>query len=557
MIILFEGTAYKPDSVINIIDSIYYTVPEKRGNDKVTINCVGYYYNTTLNEPVVILPKVFLSENNKAFGKYYAEDFICYREKNISLPHHIQKELEVLPIIIYQAINLYVKRHPDNGISEEGKIPVIVSNIGTKEVTIFDIVIKLFAFYKENKNILRGIQLRNHSSINKINWRKTINSKAAIIQEESLFYHDLYSKRRIINYDEILIKLFYSVLNSIKLKFNFSVSINSNYDLLKEHELENLYKNGKGTRLLKRIKNKYFTDKLLGLWKILYVYFDKTEKIEAKKYKNEILLIKNFNIVFEDMIDDLLSDVNIHSSLRKHKDNKQLDHIFLYQSLFGKDIYYVGDSKYYATGKYIESKSVYKQYTYAKNVIQHNIDLFNIERLNDNIKYRDNLTEGYNITPNFFITAYIPETYENNKAYLIRTDQSFPLNYHFRNRLFDRDTLILQSYRINFLFVLYSYTGRNQTLKNATGNSARILFRDNLIKDIESRYLFYRIEPFIDIEKFVSQFFCLLAGKIYRASDSDKFIILALEKEEYFREENQQILKEIHLYSFIENLELQ
>lgn len=40
-------------------------------------------------------------------------------------------------------------------------------------------------------------------------------------------------------------------------------------------------------------------------------------------------------------------------------------------------IYYIGDSKYYKRGNSLGKESVYKQFTYARNVIQWNIDLFN------------------------------------------------------------------------------------------------------------------------------------------------------------------------------------
>ena len=48
------------------------------------------------------------------------------------------------------------------------------------------------------------------------------------------------------------------------------------------------------------------------------------------------------------------------------------------------------------------------------NIIQYNIDLLNEtgSYYTENLRYRDKLTEGYNITPNFFIYGYIND-YKN------------------------------------------------------------------------------------------------------------------------------------------------
>ena len=93
--------------------------------------------------------------------------------------------------------------------------------------------------------------------------------------------------------------------------------------------------------------------------------------------------------------------------LKKNDDGKIIDHIYDYQSLIDtSNIFYIGDSKYYKSNSEVGNLSKYKQFTYAKNVIQFNIDLLNKDKketYKPKIRYRDQLTEGYNITPNFFI----------------------------------------------------------------------------------------------------------------------------------------------------------
>lgn len=55
-------------------------------------------------------------------------------------------------------------------------------------------------------------------------------------------------------------------------------------------------------------------------------------------------------------------------------------------------------------GHELGRESIYKQYTYARNVIQWNLDIFN--DFNETVKsshvrLRDEKTEGYEIIPNF------------------------------------------------------------------------------------------------------------------------------------------------------------
>ena len=57
-------------------DNLGDEVNLSRQNDKANIPYVGYYYNAKINDTVFILPKVFISENGKAFDRYNPEDII-------------------------------------------------------------------------------------------------------------------------------------------------------------------------------------------------------------------------------------------------------------------------------------------------------------------------------------------------------------------------------------------------------------------------------------------------------------------------------------------------
>jgi hypothetical protein len=229
------------------------------------------------------------------------------------------------------------------------------------------------------------------------------------------------------------------------------------------------------------------------MYALCEIYFSQTDKSSSKRKREDFLSVNNYNIVFEDMVDKLFSDelndteVNNVSlkDLKKNDDGKIIDHIYDYQSIIDtSNIFYIGDSKYYKSNSEAGKLSKYKQFTYAKNVIQFNIDLLNEDKdkpYKKGIKYRDEITEGYNITPNFFIYGYI-EDEDNFDEHLIEKKTELPIkSYHFKERLFDRDTLFVHQYKINFLYVLKAYTSFNSTNTQEFRKEVKRGFRKHFI----------------------------------------------------------------------------
>ena len=139
--------------------------------------------------------------------------------------------------------------------------------------------------------------------------------------------------------------------------------------------------------------------------------------------------------------------------------------------------------------------------------------------------YRENETDGYNITPIFFISAFVNKDFHYfSKAYL--KDNGKPIRqFHFENRLFDRDAII-QSYNINFLFVLSAYLSRNSALKSNFKKDTQKLFREKLVNYINEKYQFHKPGQ----ENFIDKHFKLLNGKIYAPSQLENELIIAFEK---------------------------
>lgn len=529
MIILFEEYLYKTVDLSKVLTERYY-LPINGNESK--INFVGYYFNPLINDGkgdvVIIFPKVFINEHNLAFDEFTPESLINPTFETTQRFTETGKDKLIFEIStwLYRAIQQFNKRHFYNSISENQFINQIVTNLDENSSTELDIILSLLRFHKENQDLFTFIAKTAHSQQNKINWHKTINKKQPIIQNNQPIYVDLATTRKRVNDDEELLILFYSTLNRIKEKYAFNFQIPQNYSLIKGHQFETVLR--RGCRFLKSIKYKYFSDKMICLYNLLYTYFERSERTQSKKQIEEILLIKDFNIVFEDMIDDLIGDSTLFPELKNHPDGKQVDHIYKYKSLLIEDeIYFVGDSKYYKPQNSVGKNSKAKQFTYAKNVIQYNIDLFNNGNLDQRIRYRENETEGYNITPNFFISAFVNKDFDFTKSYLKETGNPI-MQTHFENRLFDRDTLFVQSYNINFLFVLSSYLTKNSTLKTNFKKDTQKKFREKLVSFINDKYHFYILEP--NDNSFIEKHFKLLNGKIYKPSHLTEELVLALEK---------------------------
>lgn len=529
MIILFEEYHYKTEDLSKFLTERYY-FPINGIESK--INFVGYYFNPQINDGkgdvVIIFPKVFINEYNLAFDEFTPESLINPTFDTTQRLTETGKDKLIFEIStwLYRAIQQFNKRHFYNSISENQFINQIITNLDENSSTELDIILSLLRFHKENQDLFTFIAKTAHSQQNKINWHKTINKKQPIIHSNQPIYVDLATTRKRVNDEEELLILFYSTLNHIKEKYAFNFQIPQNYNLIKGHQFETVLR--RGCRLLKNIKYKYFSDKMICLYNLLFTYFERSERTQSKKQIEEILLIKDFNIVFEDMIDDLIGDSTLFSELKNHADGKQVDHIYKYKSLLIEDeIYFVGDSKYYKPQNSVGKNSKAKQFTYARNVIQYNIDLFNKGDLDQRIRYRENETEGYNITPNFFISAFVNKDFDFSKSYLNETGKPI-MQFHFENRLFDRDTLFVQSYNINFLFVLSAYLSRNSTLKNNFKKDTQKLFREKLVAFINEKYQFYKVKPIE--ENFIYKHFKLLNGKVYKPSQLENELILALEK---------------------------
>ena len=550
-----------------------FVVKSKSGG--YTLDGVGYFYNKsakdsakdTSNRIIFVLPKVFLEEGGKAFGLPVSPD--CDLE-------NVPKDfLANLSMWVCSSIAQYQKLHPNDRDIESPNVRRFGSDAAAP--TLIDVMNSMKLFYAENKYLFVFTAKNKHSGNNRIDWRRTMAHTQPFMQGNSPIYMELENKKKVFDLDDRLLVLYFSAMHYIEETFGFKMPYSEFYSPMRVNEFRRLLGH-RGLVELHRIKHKYFADKFLKLYNIVKAFFEWGGNFSASDYSSEYLLTSKYNNVFEAMIDKLVGDdlPNGMKYLKDQKDGKIIDHLYKDRQLIFADeeqkIWFIGDSKYYSEGKKIEGSSIYKQFTYAKNIIQYNIgELLDNGNGFKGLRYRDELTEGYSVTPNFFIRGYLPkgenginkespqfrEPYFRNdtseeliknekdsKNYQLVDDEGNVIgsndsqslwdlrNRHFENRLFDRDTLLLQVYNVNFLYVLKAYASKRSSLREEFKRDARRKFRENFLELLNEKYVFWAVWPSNGLteKQFVDKYFRTLLGKIFKPDDM-RCLILALERD--------------------------
>lgn len=570
MKLLVEGHPYPFES----IRELFPNIDELDVVDGVaSVNYVGYYYYAEKSQAVFILPKVVIDHRDNLFGVegLRPEHVINLDEPGNPLSQGQRQFIYGLSVWIYRAIAVYrdncVRQNKDHTIIRQQSAIKVGRGKHRTGNTFLDIILSLIEFARQNKDWFLFILKNNRSGFNKINWSKTIAKSQVVIQDNEPAYIDPITKKRRINFDEELLVIFYSILNYVRQTYGFPVEVDLNYNLITGKRFECYMPHrredgttdcGFGVRRLRQIKYKYFSDKALQLWDLCFAFFDQSKNVRINAQLNEFLLAKNFNIVFEAIIDELIGDSEFPDRLnKKQEDGKQVDHMYLYKSLTSvepdKQVYYIGDSKYYKQKNPISKESVAKQYTYARNVIQWNLNLFFGEDSESKPRetdfcLRDEITEGYNIIPNFFISATVPDnlSYTDTVEKAQKSATTF-VSQQFRNRLFDRDTLLVTHYDVNFLYVVSLYARNNAYRKKVWREKVRGIFRDKIQKELERRFKFFamRPKPGVDAREFIETHFRDILGKVYAPYDDKDVIALALDNRKQFDEENLHVLAEL------------
>ena len=557
MLVYFEDHRYPKDLVVPYFtdrdteEPILNYQHDKKGW---YFNYIGYVFVTSqkYNGPVFFLPKLFLAVDasdpdgrETLLGKEGLLPELIFdtdKDDNVLALSGRETFLPELSLWIFRAMVRFREDcHKEKDKDSLNKLLQLTPEENSRDRDFLSTAVQLIDFLADHRNLFTQIHKINNSGRAAIDWNKTL-LKHPYINNGKPYYLDLQIKDKAINIDEQLIVLYYSVLKYLKEKFHFPISLGDiPYTLYSPTEIQRYLDTGAGKRKMRDIKGKYFRDDLRTLWTLLDAFFTFNYSRDDKCPRKEALVVDNFEMVFEKMVDHLIGDTNLPAGLKDQKDGKLIDHLYLDRSLIGSDsnIYYIGDSKYYKTDSDIEGVPLYKQFTYARNAIQYNIDQYYLKnKANPNkIRYRDKETEGYNVTPNFFIRPKIEsDNLDYDTPSFSPSEEQPKPNKHFEDRLFDRDTLLLREYKINLIFLIAAYG----SYEDHWATSLRTTIREDMIQFLKDTYTFFKFEPkdipvstpnghLFDIP-FLHYFHVILTGKAYKESDDAKELILAFEK---------------------------
>lgn len=159
----------------------------------------------------------------------------------------------------------------------------------------------------------------------------------------------------------------------------------------------------------------------------------------------------------------------------------------------------------------------------------------------ERIQLFDKVTEGYNVIPNFFISASIDKKTLSYADYTEPHPNQPPVSRQFKNRLYDRDTLLLSHYDVNFLFVLALYARNNAGAKAAWKHSVRDKFRRAVQDMLKEKFEFYALaaHPDVNASDYFKSHFQETLGKTFRPYENQNLFSLALDRS--FPEENEQL----------------
>lgn len=537
MRILLEGAKYPIGLLKEVFEDPKFFIQDGLYG---TVNSVGYYYSFNNNVVVYMLPKVFADARGEVFGFVPEELFV--KDLRMEFKHATDNLwMRQLLIYFYNSLSEFRTRYRYSGLVEYSETFELNSNLGYSEYSYIDLLLTFVNFYKKNRNTIlyRHIEYKSSLARNP-KWDKTIRISVPLIVRNVPIYVEIRNKAKIANDSEELLCYYFSILNHFNEEHNLSLKIDPSFNIVTGSKFRALQNNGLSK--LRKIKYRYFSDIMKRIYRLCELYFSKTDNSSCLRKIEEFISVRNYNIVFEDMIDKIfsdevsdeaISDVSLEK-LKFNADGKIIDHIFSHDSLLDTSkIFYIGDSKYYKPTHEAGRLSIYKQFTYAKNVIQFNIDLLNNGRSYNNVKYRDLLTEGYNISPNFFVYGSISDLRNFDEPNLKKT--GYPkYSYHFEDRLFDRDSLFVLQYSINFLFVLKAYTSSDLVSVQKFRGTTRQMFREHFLNFFNSSEecpfsIFQkRFNSEDDLKMFVNSNFKLLNGKCF--STDENVLLIAKHK---------------------------
>ncbi|WP_026524752.1 hypothetical protein [Butyrivibrio sp. MB2005] len=495
MRVFLEGQAITESDIHEFIPmelSSYVT------KDKI-INLVGYIKNRN-GRMCIVLPKVFSDE--------FVGNFNNTNEDTSS-----KNWLDSYAILLYRILKKY-----DSNLRLKNYISEKIDR--TKKVGTLDAILDLIGYYNKH-SYLYTLKKKNSNSVNPMNanWSRLIVKGTGRFIDDELFFDSFLNSKWRYSEEDFLLMLLNTEINNIAQRYGLIKKVEG--AILSQKDYRNFLK--KPLTLLKRAKRNYYRDDFLKLYKALYGYYSQCE-IQNGKSEIEYLVTGSFQLVFEDMVDDLLSTEEMVDTFKYNKDGKIIDHIYSYKDAFGGiGGVYIGDSKYYKDDSDIAGQR-WKQYSYARNVA--NYISISAEPICIRLKrfIQDDRVYGYYPIPNFFISAYVENDpiISDSTVFFKYNDIQKPCKTQvYENRLFDRDTQHVLYFQINLIHLGNKYL-EGWTVEQK--NLIKEYIRSKWISYLTENYEFWVFDDTVDIETFIKSYYFDTYGKFVYDANNCRYI---------------------------------
>ena len=170
------------------------------------------------------------------------------------------------------------------------------------------------------------------------------------------------------------------------------------------------------------------------------------------------------------------------------------------------------------------------------------------------------MTEGYDVIPNFFISAFVNNDLKYNAQENIRPhkdkneEHCTKVSYQFPDRLFDRDTLFLSQYDVNFLYVLFLYARNKANEKSQWKEYVRKKFREEIRAVIQNEFMIYAMRARLGVDGalYLQQHFYELNGRVFQPYGEERMTYFAYARPAKNLEKTQAQYDELSRYFVIE-----
>lgn len=519
MKIFVEDYAYPIEYIQEVPNTPYIKLD--RNEQSFRLRYVGYYKDAS-NYLYLFMPKVF-EQNTCLFEDIPVEKFITDNAYDVLAQYGKGKTsfnfLNELSVLLYKTLEQAMKRKSNQKI-----LPEIISTIGKDDVAFLSIITSLIRLHKKHGTLYFKKKQLVHKTTDKINWKKTF-KKQPIITQNNVMYTDFYSTKETRHQEDLLLTVFYTLLHRFKKEYHFTINLPDGLPRLSDRMFQR--NEHKLLKELKKMKTVRFDDLSKQILQLLILYLEQTALARDGKAREEVFVTNSFHLVFEKMMDDLISDPEDARLFKAQRDGKIIDHVFHDKAPFSTDhTLYVGDSKYYKRFEDVQGSSLYKQYTYAKNIIQQYMDDNKKEKMRyykeRTIRLFDETMFAYQIIPNFFI---LPSVDARNPITFLHNHQVE--SAHYNNQVYDRDSHTLLYFQIDLCYLMRTYI-------HTKGRSSEItqFITQNIHDFYQKRYLVYHLTNDFLIDKLKAHHYAF-QGKVFHAP----FLMM----DRRFPKENEQI----------------